>query len=128
VPEVRRGLIAAGGGLLRLTERVPHNVAVEIALTGDVVTAEALAGYGAVKLVDAGQALPVARQLAASITSNAPLAVQATTQILREVRNWSDDEAWVRQERIAAEIIATGDAREGALAFAEKRPPAWRGR
>jgi enoyl-CoA hydratase/carnithine racemase len=127
VPEVRRGLIAAGGGLLRLAERVPYNVAAEIALTGDLVSAEQLAAHGAVRLVERGQALSTAREIALRICENAPLAVRATTEILRAVRNWSDEEAWHQQERIAERIVASRDAHEGARAFAEKRAPAWHG-
>jgi len=129
VPEVTRGLVAVGGAMLRLPDRVGTSRALLLALTGDPVSAERAAGMGLVDvLAEPGQACSDALALAARIARNAPLAVAATRSIVREQRAWAPDEAWERQRQPAAPVFASDDAREGALAFAEKRSPRWRGR
>lgn len=129
LPEVKRGLVAGGGGLLRLPRRIPYQIAVELALTGKSIPATRAYEYGLVnKLAEPGEALTAAVELAEEITANGPLAVVATKKILAEADSWSPDEAWQRQEEICLPVFASDDAGEGARAFAEKRPPAWTGR
>jgi enoyl-CoA hydratase len=128
IPEVKRGLVAAAGGLIRLPRRIPHHVAMELALTGDFLSAERAAELGLVnRLADPGAALDTALQLAASIGANAPLAVLASKRIISEQRGWSEAEQWQRQAVITEPVFASADAREGAVAFAEKRAPRWTG-
>jgi enoyl-CoA hydratase len=129
LPEVTRGLVAAAGGLLRLPRRVPYHLAMEIALTGEPVAAPRMREAGLISLlVPAGQALEQAQQLAARIAKNAPLALEATKRIVAESADWPSEEAFARQNDITAPVFSSADAREGAVAFAEKRAPVWRGR
>ena len=128
LPEVRRGLVAAGGGLLRLPLRAPYQLAVEWALTGGHVPAARAAEVFLVnRLTPPGQSLPAAIELARTIAANGPLAVRATKRVLSEGRGWPADEAFDRQREITEPVRASADAREGARAFAEKRAPQWRG-
>jgi enoyl-CoA hydratase len=129
IPEVRRGLVAAGGGLLRLPRRIPYHAAMELALLGGTVPASQMHAWGLVnRLVDDGQALETAAELARQIAANAPLAVQASKQIVVDSADWSQAQSWPEQEAIAGPVRTSQDAREGAVAFAEKRPPVWQGR
>jgi enoyl-CoA hydratase len=129
LPEVRRGLVAGAGGLLRLPERVPPTVAMELALTGEPMTAADAHRWGLVnRLVPDGGALDAARALAARIARNGPLAVRATKHVLTRAPGWPADEVWQRQAAVLREVFASADAREGAAAFAEKREPRWTGR
>ena len=129
VPEVKRSLVAAGGGLLRLPRMLPRNIAMEMALTGDFISAERAAELGLVnRLADAGGALDAALELAGAIAANGPLALAATKRILTESVDWPDAEFFARQEAIAGPVRDSQDAREGATAFAEKRAPQWKGR
>jgi enoyl-CoA hydratase len=129
IPEVKRSLVAAGGGLLRLPRVLPRNVAAELALTGDPIDAERGYELGMVnRLAEPGQALDTALALAEAIAVNGPLALAATKRILRESLDWPDAEFFHRQGEIAGPVMRSEDAREGSLAFAEKRPPVWRGR
>jgi enoyl-CoA hydratase len=125
IPEVKRSLVAAGGALLRLPQRIGHGAAMELALTGDPVDAERGHAIGLVdRLAEPGAAVDEALALAARIAANGPLAVAATKAVLR-----GDDSAfWARQRELAGPVFASEDAREGALAFAERRDPVWRGR
>ena len=128
LPEVRRGLVAGAGGLLRLPRRIPYHVAMEIALTGEHFPAARLAEVGLVnKLVPAGQALPAAMELAGRVGLGAPLALAASKRVIVESADWAANEAFAKQGEIIAPIFRSKDAMEGAAAFAEKRPPAWRG-
>nr|MDT0667641.1 enoyl-CoA hydratase-related protein [Micromonospora sp. DSM 115978] len=123
---VKRGLVAAGGGLLRLPRRVPYHLAMELALTGEQLTAERAYDLGLVnRLVEAGGALAAARELAAVIAANGPLAVAASKKIVVESADWAADEEFARQNEVAAPVMRSKDAVEGATAFAEKRPPVW---
>jgi enoyl-CoA hydratase len=129
IPEVKRSLVAAGGGLLRLPRVLPRNVAVELALTGDPITAERAHDLGLVnRLAEPGEALDTALELANAIAANGPLALQATKRILLESSNWPESEFFTRQAEISGPVFASQDAREGALAFAEKRAPEWKGK
>jgi enoyl-CoA hydratase len=129
IPEVQRGLVAAGGGLVRLPRRIPAGVAMELALTGDPLPAADAYRLGLVnKLVPPGSALAGALELAERIAANGPLAVAATKQIVTQQFDWQLAEIWEKQEPIMRPAFSSQDAREGALAFAEKRPPVWQGR
>lgn len=128
IPEVKRGLVAGGGGLLRLPQRIPYQIAMELALTGENLPAERAHELGLVNmLAEPGHALEVAIELAERITANGPLAVAATKRIITESRAWSPEEQWKRQAKILMPVFASNDAREGAIAFAEKRAPNWTG-
>jgi enoyl-CoA hydratase len=129
IPEVKRSLVAAGGALMRLPRVMPFNLAMELALTGEPISAERMAELGVVnRVTDPGGALDAALELAAAIAANGPLALRASKKILREVSDWSDQEFWTRQGEIAGPVMMSEDAREGAVAFAEKRPPVWKGK
>ena len=129
IPEVKRSLVAAGGALLRLPRRIPYHVAMELALTGDPISAERGYELGLVnRLADPGGAVDAALELAEAIAVNAPLALAASKRIVAEAPTWDPNEAWVRQGEIAGPVFVSEDAREGATAFAEKRPPVWKGR
>ena len=128
IPEVRRGLIAGSGGLLRLPQRIPRQIALEYALTGELMPAAQARQWGLVnRLTAPGGALDGARALAHSIAANGPLAVQITKRVMAESPTWPAAEVWARQRVLLEQIIASSDAREGALAFAEKRAPRWSG-
>jgi enoyl-CoA hydratase len=128
IPEVKRGLVAAAGGLVRLPRRVPPQIAMELALTGDFLAAPDAHRYGLVnRLTQEGGALDGALGLAEKITSNGPLAVRVSKQVMVESANWTTGEMWQRQAKLIEPIFSSADAREGATAFAEKRPPVWRG-
>lgn len=129
IPEVKRGLAAGAGGLLRLPRLIPPRIAMELALTGDMLDAERAAALGLVNIVtEPGQALAEARRLAARIIANAPLSVAVSKRVIVEQRDWPLDEMFARQQALTGPVIASEDAREGAAAFAEKRAPNWKGR
>jgi enoyl-CoA hydratase len=128
LPEVRRSLVAGAGGLLRLPRRIPYHLAMEIALTGEHFPASRLYEAGLVnRLVPAGDALDAARELAGRIAHGGPLALTATKRVIVESADWPAAEAFDRQGKIIAPVFMSSDAREGALAFAEKRAPVWKG-
>lgn len=129
LPEVKRGLIPAGGGLLRLPARIPYHRAMEAILTGDAIDADEARSLGLVsQVVDDGGALAAARALASRIAANGPLALRAAKRVVAESPGWAGEEAFRRQAEIYEPVRGSDDAREGALAFTEKRPPRWRGR
>jgi enoyl-CoA hydratase/carnithine racemase len=129
IPEVKRSLVAAGGALLRLPSRIPYHLAMELALTGEPVTAERAAEMGLVnRLTEPGEAVAAARELAAKIAVNGPLALAASKRIVVEAPGWPAGQEWQRQAEITDPVFSSQDAREGATAFAEKRDPVWRGR
>jgi enoyl-CoA hydratase len=120
IPEVKRGLVAVGGGLLRLPQRIPSAIAMSLALTGDRLSAERAKELGLVNvLAEPGKVLDAAIELAERITANGPLAVAATKRIIVEARGWSPDEMWTQQTRILMPVFSSNDAKEGAIAFAE---------
>ena len=129
IPEVKRGLAAGAGGLLRLPRLIPPRIAMELALTGDMMSAERAADFGLVNiLTEPGAALAEAKRLAARIIANAPLSVAASKRVIVEQRDWPLHEMFARQQEITGPVNASADAREGAAAFAEKRKPNWQGR
>ncbi|MGH2929812.1 MAG: crotonase/enoyl-CoA hydratase family protein [Solirubrobacteraceae bacterium] len=129
IPEAKRSLVAAGGALLRLPRRLPRNVAMEMALTGDPIDAERGHALGLVnRLAEPGGAVEAALELAATIAANGPLALVASKRILVESPDWPESEFFARQEEISGPVFRSEDAREGATAFAEKRAPVWKGR
>jgi enoyl-CoA hydratase len=128
VPEVKRALVAGGGGALLLPQRIPFAAAMELLLTGEQITAARAEQLGLVnRLVPDGTALDGALALAELIAANGPLAVAVTKQIARAQADWTVAEGWQRQEELFKPVFDSADAREGATAFAEKRPPVWRG-
>jgi enoyl-CoA hydratase len=129
IPEVKRGLVAAAGGLLRLPERIPRAVAMELALTGGFLDAPRAYDLGLVnRLTDDGSALDEALELAHTIAANGPLATRASKRVISEYGGWPVEERFARQGEIIEPIMTSEDAREGARAFAEKRRPNWQGR
>jgi enoyl-CoA hydratase len=129
LPEVRRGLLAAGGGLVRLPRLLPPRVAAEIILTGEFVSAETMAQHGVVsRLTDPGAAVEGALELAAKIAANAPLAVAGARRMLQLAPDLDEAGLWAEMRKLNAEVGSSEDALEGARAFAEKRPPEWKGR
>ncbi|WP_256479664.1 crotonase/enoyl-CoA hydratase family protein [Klenkia sp. PcliD-1-E] len=129
IPEVTRGLFAGSGGLLRLPRRIPPAIALEHALTGDPLPAVEGARWGLVnRLTPPGGALAGALELAERIARNGPLAVRVTKHVVQTAPEWPADEVWDRQQVLLDQVMGSDDAREGARAFAEKRPPVWTGR
>ena len=129
VPEVKRSLVAAGGALLRLPRVLPRTIAMEMALTGDPITAERAYELGLLnRVTEPGEAVAGALALAEAIAANGPLALAATKRILTESVDWPESEFFDRQDTIADPVYNSQDAREGATAFAEKRAPVWQGR
>lgn len=126
LPEVKRGLTANAGGLLRLPERIPYHRAMELILTGRMLPSAEAEGLGLVtRVVPAGEALEAALELARTIGANAPLAVATSKQVIQESRDWPVKEKFERQRPLIAPIRTSNDAKEGARAFAEKRAPVW---
>jgi enoyl-CoA hydratase len=129
LPEVKRGLVAGAGGLMRLPQRMPYHIAMEYALTGNMLGAEQAHAYGLVnRLTEPGQALEAALALAEEVGANGPMAVAVSKRIVSESTDWSAAEMFERQRPIVAPVFSSADAREGAAAFAEKRKPVWTGK
>jgi enoyl-CoA hydratase len=128
LPEVKRGLVANAGGLVRLPRQLPYRVAMELVLTGAAVSAADMHAHGMInKIVSSGQALAGARELAGVIVENGPMAVKISKQVIRDSQDWPSTELFVRQNAITQPVFKSADAREGATAFAEKRKPVWIG-
>jgi crotonobetainyl-CoA hydratase len=136
-PEVKRGLLAVGGGLVRLQHQVPIRLAMQLALTGDPIDAATAAKWGLInEVVPVGEALAKSLDLACRITANAPLSVRATKRLIHQNSAagsdwnpmWTGQDAWKATDAAMKVLYASADAREGARAFAEKRTPVWFGR
>src|SRR4051794_39475091 len=124
--EVTHGLVPPEGGIVRLPERIPHNIAMELLLTGDPLPAVRAEQLGlANHLTEPGQALDRAVDLAAPISRNAPLAVAAIKRAVNDRTAFDDQDAFDEQDPIIEPVLSSQDAREGARAFAEKRTPQW---
>jgi len=129
IPEVKRSLVAAAGGLNRLPRVLPPAIAMELALTGDTITAERAHHFGMINDVcQPGEAVDAALALAARINANAPLAVRASRRLVLESPGLDDREAMRRAAAAMGELASTADFAEGPRAFIEKRPPEWQGR
>lgn len=128
IPETKRGLAAAAGGLMKLPYMIPPKIAMELALTGDFIDTARAYELGLVNRVVEGSALDAAIELAGKITANGPLAVKVSKQIVEQSRGWGLDERWTEQAKLLPQIFMSEDAREGAAAFAEKRAPNWKGK
>lgn len=128
IPEAKRGLVAAAGGVMMLPDQIPERIAMELALTGEFIDAARAYELGLINTVTEGSALEGAKALAAKIVANGPLAVRVSKQIIKESRGWGMDERYDRQAELIAPVFVSHDAREGAAAFAEKRAPNWTGK
>jgi enoyl-CoA hydratase len=129
IPEVKRGLAAAAGGLVRLPKQVPPRLAMEMALTGDFIDSAKASEIGLInRVVPAGTALEGAKALAATISANGPLAVKLSKQVIVESGDWTAENMWANQQDIVNPVFTSEDAIEGATAFAEKRAPNWKGK
>jgi len=128
IPEAKRSLAAAAGGLIKLPRQIPPRIAMELALTGDFIDAARAYELGFVNRVVEGPALEGAKELAARIAENGPLALIASKKVIRESHTWSDADMWKKQGEIVNPVFVSQDAREGAAAFAEKRKPNWQGK
>jgi enoyl-CoA hydratase len=129
LPEVKRSLVAAAGGLFRLPRALPRNVALEIALTGDPIDAERAYNLGLVNdLVGPGEALDKAVALAERICANAPVAVRESRTVVLAAATNDDQTLWRLSGEAFGRVAQTQDFAEGPRAFIEKRPPAWQGK
>jgi enoyl-CoA hydratase len=129
IPEVKRGLAAAAGGLVKLPRQIPYRLAMELALTGEFIDAGKALEVGLInRVVPAGTALDAAKELAATIAANGPLAVSASKQVIQSQADWSQDEMFKKQHEIVSPIFTREAAIEGSVAFAEKRAPNWKGK
>jgi len=129
IPEASRGLVAGAGGLIRLPRRVPITIALEMALTADPIDADRAYELGLVnRVVPGAQVLDAAIALAERIVKNAPLAVRTSKSVMRQSQDLTEEQAWVLNNDSFAMIGRSGDALEGAVAFAEKREPHWQGK
>jgi len=128
IPEAKRGLVAAAGGVMMLPDQIPERIAMELALTGDFIDAGRAYELGLINSVTDGSALDGALELAGRIAANGPLAVRVSKQVLKESRGWAMEDRYSNQGKLIAPVFVSEDAREGAAAFAEKRAPNWKGK
>lgn len=128
IPEAKRGLAAAAGGLIKLPRQIPPRIAMELALTGDFIGAERAYELGFINRISQGPALDEARSLAERIAANGPMALIASKAVVSQSHEWSEAEMWDKQQAIVGPVFMSSDAREGATAFAEKRKPNWQGK
>jgi enoyl-CoA hydratase len=124
---VQRGLMAAAGGLIRLPKRVPLAIALELAMTGDPIDAARALALGLVnRVVAQDRVVEEASAIAERIGQNSPIAVRQSRQLVREAAELPEADGWRRTNELVLDVFASGDAVEGATAFAEKRPPVWK--
>ncbi len=128
IPEAKRGLAAAAGGLIKLPRQIPPRIAMELALTGEFIDAARAYDLGFVNRIVEGPSIDGAKELAKAVAANGPLALIASKAIIRDSHSWSDEEMWKNQASYIAPVFVSEDAREGSLAFAEKRKPNWQGK
>jgi enoyl-CoA hydratase len=129
IPEVKRGLAAGAGGLAKLPKQIPPRIAMELALTGDFISAARAYELGLInRVVDSGEAVAAATALAQSIAANGPLAVAASKAVVDRAPDWNSAEMFAEQMKIIQPVFTSEDAIEGATAFAEKRAPQWKGK
>ncbi|WP_225009369.1 MULTISPECIES: crotonase/enoyl-CoA hydratase family protein [Novosphingobium] len=128
IPEAKRGLAAAAGGLIKLPRQISPRVAMELALTGDFIDAKRAYDLGFINQITDGPAIVAAKALAARVAENGPLALIASKGIIRDSHEWTEAEMWKKQQEYIAPVFSSSDAREGAAAFAEKRKPNWQGK
>ena len=128
LPEVKHNLVAVGGGLFRLPKKIPYNIAMEMALTGKLYDVDFLKPYGLLnRVVEPGQALDAALELARSLLVNGPTALAASKQIMSKAFEWQELQAWENQLPLAGIALNSKDRVEGLKAFAQKRAPVWSG-
>jgi enoyl-CoA hydratase len=128
IPEVKRSLVAAAGGVLHMSDLIGKGLAMELALTGDFFSAQRAFDVGFVNRLTEGAAIDEALELASRIAANGPLALKATKKIINERLDWTSDQMWKEQAKIMGPVFTSEDSREGARAFAEKRKPNWQGK
>ncbi|MFF7477033.1 crotonase/enoyl-CoA hydratase family protein [Streptomyces sp. NPDC008092] len=132
LPEVRRGLFPAAGGVIRLPRIVPRNMALEMALTGEAIDAETAARWGLVnRVAPAGKSLEAALELAETLAAGAPLALGAVKRLIHAASGFGSDQeapAWADNDSEWVAVSRSEDAKEGPRAFVEKRVPRWTGR
>lgn len=129
IPEVKRSLVAAAGGLFRLHRKLPVNVALELAMTGEPIDAERAHHFGLVsRVVEPGEAVTGARELAATICANAPLAVRESRKVMLATLGLDEETGWKLSGQAMARVMSSEDFAEGPRAFIEKREPEWKGR
>jgi crotonobetainyl-CoA hydratase len=132
LPEVKVGLFAAAGGVFRIVHQLPRKIALEMVLTGEPISATEAAKWGLInQVVPDGTVLETALALAERVTVNAPLSVQASKRIAYGADDGvipDEEPGWARTQREFGVVLKSEDAKEGPLAFAEKRPPVWKAR
>jgi enoyl-CoA hydratase/carnithine racemase len=129
IPEAKRGLIAGGGGLVRMPKRLPLAIALELAMTGDSIDAARALDLGLInRVVPADRLIEETLELADRIAANAPLAVRHSRSVVKQAADVPEAEGWKINDQAVGIVFSSADAMEGPIAFAEKRPPNWQGR
>ena len=128
IPEAKRGLAAAAGGLIKLPRQIPPRIAMELALTGEFIDAARAYELGFINRVVDGPSIEAAKELARTIAANGPMALIASKAVIRQSHEWSEADMWHNQAAFVVPVLTSQDAREGSAAFAEKRKPNWQGK